>query len=254
LYPSVKIVQQKLQNTVNPPLVVDGKYGSKTKAAVIAYQTKKGLQADGIVGLKTWASLCGDPIPNPNSGLIKPFKCNNPGYWPSLTYLNQIRKSAFNSDGKSYHALAVAVGGAYRVHPALLTTHMILESGMGLNNKCTNSGKTALTGCGWPTTCASGCSCDGKYVYSDKAQLDCTAETDKNAASFKNAYAKCSSVPSDKAWNCILCVYQGNYDRDINTADNDARYFTRDGTCGYAENFKKEFCNWEAYFAYYEHL
>jgi hypothetical protein len=35
-------------------LVVDGKYGPKSKAACIQFQNSKGLQADGIVGPKTW--------------------------------------------------------------------------------------------------------------------------------------------------------------------------------------------------------
>jgi peptidoglycan hydrolase-like protein with peptidoglycan-binding domain len=39
-------------------LVVDGDFGSKTLAQVKHYQGYFGLGADGIVGPKTWASLC----------------------------------------------------------------------------------------------------------------------------------------------------------------------------------------------------
>lgn len=37
----------------------DGKFGNDTKNAVIAYQKKKGLVADGIVGIKTWKKILG---------------------------------------------------------------------------------------------------------------------------------------------------------------------------------------------------
>lgn len=37
----------------------DGDFGGATKAAVVKYQTKNGLTADGIVGPKTWAKLLG---------------------------------------------------------------------------------------------------------------------------------------------------------------------------------------------------
>ena len=37
--------------------VVDGKFGNKTRKAVIAFQEQRGLVKDGIVGKKTWAAL-----------------------------------------------------------------------------------------------------------------------------------------------------------------------------------------------------
>lgn len=38
---------------------IDGKCGSNTKAAIIAYQKNHGLTADGAVGLKTWKKILG---------------------------------------------------------------------------------------------------------------------------------------------------------------------------------------------------
>ena len=38
---------------------IDGDFGVKTKAAVMAYQKAKGLVVDGIVGVKTWSKLLG---------------------------------------------------------------------------------------------------------------------------------------------------------------------------------------------------
>ena len=39
------------------PGAVDGKFGTKTKNAVVAFQTDAGLDPDGVVGRKTWAAL-----------------------------------------------------------------------------------------------------------------------------------------------------------------------------------------------------
>ena len=38
-------------------LTADGKFGAQTQTAVMAFQKKNGLSADGVVGAKTWAKL-----------------------------------------------------------------------------------------------------------------------------------------------------------------------------------------------------
>ncbi|MBQ1405792.1 MAG: peptidoglycan-binding protein, partial [Oscillospiraceae bacterium] len=37
----------------------DGEFGPQTKSAVLAYQRRSGLEADGIIGPQTWAKLLG---------------------------------------------------------------------------------------------------------------------------------------------------------------------------------------------------
>ncbi|MBE7091519.1 MAG: spore cortex-lytic enzyme [Clostridiales bacterium] len=54
---TVKTIQQKLKNWGYYTGAVDGIYGSKTRAAVVYFQRKNGLTADGIVGNKTLAAL-----------------------------------------------------------------------------------------------------------------------------------------------------------------------------------------------------
>ena len=54
---TVKKVQQKLKNWGYYSGSVDGIYGKNTRAAVIRFQKKNGLTADGIVGKKTLSAL-----------------------------------------------------------------------------------------------------------------------------------------------------------------------------------------------------
>ncbi len=54
----VKDLQKVLNATVaEPKLLVDGVFGAKTKQAVIAYQKKNSLSADGIIGPITWVYI-----------------------------------------------------------------------------------------------------------------------------------------------------------------------------------------------------
>lgn len=53
---TVAYLQRRL-NTLGAELVIDGEFGSKTKQAVMAFQTKEGLTADGVVGPVTWGRL-----------------------------------------------------------------------------------------------------------------------------------------------------------------------------------------------------
>lgn len=51
---------QRLQewlNTLGYSLAVDHDFGAQTQAAVTDFQTKQGLEADGVAGQKTWAAL-----------------------------------------------------------------------------------------------------------------------------------------------------------------------------------------------------
>ncbi len=55
----VMAVQAALLDNGHNPGGIDGVYGPATEAAVKAYQSRNGLEADGIVGPKTWDKLVG---------------------------------------------------------------------------------------------------------------------------------------------------------------------------------------------------
>ncbi|KAL7463788.1 hypothetical protein ACHAXS_004142 [Conticribra weissflogii] len=143
-------------------LVIDGYFGPLTNAAVKAWQSKMALVVDGIVGTQTWNTLCSV------SYAVSPpasFCSSSVSYWPSSKYSDQIKKTAFNSDGATYQDLAKTNAATYSVHPGLLTAHMVHESSMGRNNKfVASSNKSVLTGCGWPPSCATNCGCTGSAV------------------------------------------------------------------------------------------
>jgi len=55
----VKWLQERLNFLVFNCGAADGIFGEKTRAAVIAFQSSRGLSADGIVGQNTWRKLLG---------------------------------------------------------------------------------------------------------------------------------------------------------------------------------------------------
>lgn len=54
---AVRAVQDQLKNQYGYGVTVDGIFGSGTKSAVADFQGKRGLSADGVVGLNTWHAL-----------------------------------------------------------------------------------------------------------------------------------------------------------------------------------------------------
>ena len=53
-------VQKELKAAGIDPGPIDGDFGKKTRAAVLAYQRRHHLTADGVVGAKTWSALTHD--------------------------------------------------------------------------------------------------------------------------------------------------------------------------------------------------
>jgi peptidoglycan hydrolase-like protein with peptidoglycan-binding domain len=54
---SAVIELQQLLNTKGAFLIVDGKFGAVTRAAVAKFQRRQGLAPDGVVRQSTWEKL-----------------------------------------------------------------------------------------------------------------------------------------------------------------------------------------------------
>lgn len=101
----VRTVQTKLKRWGYYDGAVDGIYGSKTKKAVVYFQKKNGLTADGIVGKNTFAALgmASSPSSSQGSGVS-----GTNGYTSSDVYL-LARCIYGEARGESYEG-QVAVG------------------------------------------------------------------------------------------------------------------------------------------------
>jgi Putative peptidoglycan binding domain/CHAP domain len=56
----VKQVQQRLVDVGCGPLAIDGVFGDETESSVKLFQTRRGLDADGVVGPNSWDALFGE--------------------------------------------------------------------------------------------------------------------------------------------------------------------------------------------------
>ena len=78
-----------VQSLLNDPSVkVDGIYGTKTKAAVKAYQTRQKLSADGIVGKQTWRSFILGEVPQGKVINDCVYYCQWDSRWKNVMYSN----------------------------------------------------------------------------------------------------------------------------------------------------------------------
>lgn len=104
----VKEVQRRLKQWGYYTGAVDGIFGSGTKKAVIAFQKKNGLTADGIVGKATYAALGMNDSYNALNGQGKPSGSGSSNYTSSDLYL--MAKAIYaEGRGESYTG-QVAIG------------------------------------------------------------------------------------------------------------------------------------------------
>jgi peptidoglycan hydrolase-like protein with peptidoglycan-binding domain len=173
--PAVEDLQNKLKSAGFDPGPIDGQFGPKTRAAVIAFQQAKGLMVDGIVGPQTKAALLGgsqhsrpppspDPTPTPS-----PSTPATPA--GSTKTARDLEAFALKKHGpefvKDVHAMAARLG----VKPEWILAVMKNESGMDTSIRNKNGGATGLIQFMPATAKALGTSTDALAKMSATEQL-----------------------------------------------------------------------------------
>lgn len=156
---TVRTIQTKLKNWGYYTGSVDGIFGSKTKSAVMYFQRRNGLVADGIVGTKT-AKALGITLSSSSSSTTNSSSISNKDlYLLSCCIYGEAR-------GESYTGkVAVAAVVLNRVRSSKFPntiSGVIYQSGaftcvadgqinLGTNDECTRAAQDALNG--WDPSC-----------------------------------------------------------------------------------------------------
>ena len=116
----VRALQQSLADHGFDPGPIDGSYGARTRAAVVAFQRANGRAADGVAGPRTLAALNGS-APSPSPAPAKPsdgfdpppatgpsYRARGTGYYPDSSAL----EGGFTDrQGKPLHTLQDFLAG-----------------------------------------------------------------------------------------------------------------------------------------------
>lgn len=145
----VEELQKKLKDAGFDPGPLDGQFGPKTRAAVLAYQQSKGIQVDGIVGPQTKAALLGLPIPatpgapsGPSpSGPSTPVAPTPGG---SGATAQKLEAEALQKHGPQFVQKVKEMSTRLGIKPEWLLAVMKNESGMSTSIRNPNGGATGL--------------------------------------------------------------------------------------------------------------
>ena len=104
----VRVLQRDLDTGGYPPGDIDGLFGPRTRHAVVAFQAAHGLQVDGVVGPRTWATLS-EPVL-----ILGPGAGDQPGGENVVRSLQRRLASVGDSPGPIDGRYGVLTEGAVR--------------------------------------------------------------------------------------------------------------------------------------------
>jgi len=129
----VRVLQRELDAKRHSGLAIDGIYGSRTRAAVIAFQKHMGLGQTGVVTLQTWRWLIWHyETPVFNATTLCDYSVGNgPANWATSDAIGQLEAAAAVVAGEGHGR--VAVGDASFEHGGNIPGHVTHEKGLDVD-------------------------------------------------------------------------------------------------------------------------
>ncbi len=206
--PQVEELQKMLKDAGFDPGPLDGQFGPKTRAAVLAFQQAKGIQVDGIVGPQTKAALLGQPIPaSPGATPVTPNAPGAPTTPVAATpggtssTARALEAEALQKHGPEFVQKVKEMSTRLGIKPEWLLAVMKNESGMSTSIRNSQGGATGLIQFMPATARALGTTTDALAKMSGVEQL---AYVEKFFSSSKGKFKSGADLYLNTFWPAAL--------------------------------------------------